>query len=84
VPRLRADFELDGTYGFTPGQSLSCPLTAWAGDADGVVSADSLEAWGEYTTGPFRSQIVKGSHFALYEREAEAILQIRKALSAFT
>jgi medium-chain acyl-[acyl-carrier-protein] hydrolase len=84
VPRLRADFELDGTYRFTPGRALSCPLTAWAGDADSVVSADSLEAWGEHTTGPFQSQIVRGSHFALYEREAESILQIRKALSTFT
>jgi surfactin synthase thioesterase subunit len=84
VPRLRADLELDGTYRFTPGKALSCPLTAWAGDADSVVSADSLQAWGEHTTGPFQSQIFKGSHFALFEHEAEAILQIRKALSAFT
>jgi medium-chain acyl-[acyl-carrier-protein] hydrolase len=84
VPRLRADFELDGTYTFTSGKRLTCPMTAWAGDSDSIVSADSLKGWAEHTSGPFRSQIFKGTHFALYEHEAEAILQIRRALSLFT
>ena len=80
-PRLRADFELDDTYTCEPGEPLSCPITAWAGDSD-VVSETSLAAWAQHTTGPFRSQILQGTHFALYERQVQILAQIRAALAA--
>ncbi|HXB21792.1 MAG TPA: alpha/beta fold hydrolase [Candidatus Solibacter sp.] len=84
APRLRSDFELDDTYTFEPEQPLSCPISAWAGDSDDLVTPDSLEAWREHTRGEFTSQILKGTHFALYEQETEVLRQIRRALSSFT
>jgi medium-chain acyl-[acyl-carrier-protein] hydrolase len=81
APRLRADFELDDTYTFEQDIPLQCPITAWAGDADDLVSADSLEGWRQHTRGEFSSRILKGGHFAFYEQEAEILPQIRKALS---
>ena len=84
APRLRSDFELDGTYRFEPGEKLSCPVTAWAGETDDLAPPTSVKEWGGYTTGPFQFRALKGAHFALYEREAEVLPEIRRALSAYS
>ncbi len=81
APRLRSDFELDNTYTFEPRHPLACPITAWAGDSDGLVPAASLQDWGQHTTGVFQAHILKGAHFSFYERECEIIPRIRQALS---
>lgn len=83
LPRLRADFELNDTYTFAPGTPLACPITAWGGDVDVDVPVDSIEAWREHTRGPFRSQVLPGAHFAIYERENEIFAQIIQELAPF-
>ena len=82
TPRLRADFELDDTYTFEPDVPLECPITAWTGDADDLVSPESMEAWREHTQAAFTSQVLPGGHFAFYEQESTVLAQIRRALSA--
>ena len=63
LPTLRADFELCETH--TPGDEppLDCPILALGGRDDPRVSPADLEAWRDYTRGPFRSEILPGDHF---------------------
>ena len=82
TPRLRADFELDDTYTFEPDLPLECPITAWTGDADDLVSPESMEAWREHTQAAFSGQVLRGGHFAFYEQENLVLAQVRRALSA--
>lgn len=81
MPRLRADFELDDTYTLEPEEPLACPITAWAGDLDDLVSPGKVEAWRDHTRGGFKSRILKGGHFAFYEKEAEVLSQVRMELT---
>ncbi len=80
APRLRADFELDDTYTLEPDVVLECPITAWAGSADELVSPQSVAEWREHTRAAFTSRVLIGGHFAFYEQEGQVLPQVRQAL----
>ena len=63
LPVLRADFELVGTYTYTPEAPLTLPLSAFGGTQDADVSAEQLAAWREQTSGPFTRRMYPGDHF---------------------
>lgn len=63
LPVLRADFELCDTYASSPGVPLTCPVVAFAGDADREVAPAEMAGWAQETTGPFRHCTVPGNHF---------------------
>ena len=46
--------------------SLTCPIVAFAGTEDEIVSVEEVAAWGEYTRAPFRLCVLPGGHFAFY------------------
>lgn len=82
-PLLRADFEVNETYVHTPGEPLSCPVTAIGGIADEEVSKEDLEHWRDTTTGPFELHMLPGDHFFLNGAAKTELLRIvaRKLLS---
>ena len=63
MPLLRADFTLDQTYSYTEAAPLSCPIIAFGGLEDAIVSLKSLEAWRRQTTSTFRILSFPGGHF---------------------
>ena len=65
LPGLRADFALVETYRYIPKPALDCPISAFGGDQDATVPADSLTAWRHQTKSTFRMQILPGKHFFL-------------------
>jgi surfactin synthase thioesterase subunit len=65
IKSLRADFELNETYGWLAGPGLSCPVSAFMGDDDIEVSRWEMAAWQEVTTGPFTLRTFAGGHFYL-------------------
>ena len=73
VPALRADLALTETYVYRPGAPLACPIVAYAGDSDPVVSGEQLEHWREQTSGTFACRIFDGHHFYL-NRARDALL----------
>lgn len=83
APRLRSDLELDDTYNFEPGEPLPCPIRAWSGDSDSVASADAMKAWERHTRGACKLEILRGTHFALHEREEQVLRRIRNDLTPF-
>jgi medium-chain acyl-[acyl-carrier-protein] hydrolase len=74
LPLLRADFALCQTYSYAREQSLTCPISAFGGLQDADVSRESLGAWSEQTSGPFKMRIFPGDHFFL-QKEWVSLLQ---------
>ena len=62
---LRADFRAVETYRFVPGQALDCPIVAYIGADDLVVSSQSMEAWRRHTGKSFLLRTLAGDHFYL-------------------
>lgn len=66
IPAIRGDYRAFETY-TDPGHLLSCPVTAFLGDADPLVTPDDARAWARHTTGPATLRVLPGGHFHLTE-----------------
>ena len=73
VPALRADLALTETYTYRDAPPLTCPIAAYAGASDPIVSEARLAGWRVQTTGEFSCRLFAGHHFYLV-RAREALL----------
>jgi surfactin synthase thioesterase subunit len=72
---LDQDAELSATYTDPGGAPVPCPLHAWGGDADEVVTAEHVTGWAGYTEVIFHERQFPGGHdFCLDTPEASAAL----------
>ncbi len=74
LPILRADFQLTSTYVYKDDRPLTCPVTAFAGADDQVVTRAEVEGWREHTAGKFTLRIFHGDHMFL-KTERGALLE---------
>jgi len=65
IPLLRADFAVCDHYTFTPGERLTCSLSAFGGLQDPHARRDELEAWRVHTCATFAVRLFPGDHFYL-------------------
>lgn len=72
LPTIRADCTITETYSYTNEAPLDCPISAFGGLQDQMVSRDDLEAWRNQTTASFSLRMFPGDHFFL--RSAEPLL----------
>ncbi|WP_329558212.1 alpha/beta fold hydrolase [Streptomyces uncialis] len=84
MPGLRADFQLNDTYRYTPEPRLDCPVTAFGGRQDSHVDEDGIAAWADRTTGPFTMRMLDGGHFFLHSSQAELLRAIKVVLHRTT
>jgi medium-chain acyl-[acyl-carrier-protein] hydrolase len=63
LPTLRADFTAAETYSQEPDPPLPCPITAFAGSDDPVVSGAGVQAWAAHSGAGFRAHVLPGDHF---------------------
>jgi surfactin synthase thioesterase subunit len=82
LPPIRADYKAIETYACPPGTKVSCPITAFAGDVDPVISFDQVKAWAECTNGNFDLQVFPGGHFFLDGWSAASVSAIVRLLPA--
>ncbi|MGW1777347.1 thioesterase II family protein [Streptomyces sp. NPDC002104] len=64
LPAIRSDYRAFETY-TDPGHRLACPVTAFLGDEDPLVTAEEARAWAEHTAGPADLRLLPGGHFYL-------------------
>ncbi|MFI7675714.1 thioesterase II family protein [Actinophytocola sp. NPDC049390] len=70
---LRQDAELSATYTDPAGAPVPCPLHAWGGAADEVVTAEHVGGWAPYADRTFHTRQFAGGHdFCLRAPEAAA------------
>jgi surfactin synthase thioesterase subunit len=65
LPMIRADFTMCETYVHAPDLPLSCPITAYGGEADRQVTIADLAAWRCHTIDAFSIHTLPGAHFFL-------------------
>jgi len=63
LPILRADIKLLESYVFAESAPLNCPITAFGGLEDKIVSRAELGAWSDHTRDTFKLQMFPGDHF---------------------
>ncbi len=80
-PILRADFAINETYVYAPKLLLDCPLSAFGGLEDKLVSRSGLEAWREQTRGVFSVRMLPGDHFFLHGARALLLRAINHDLT---
>jgi medium-chain acyl-[acyl-carrier-protein] hydrolase len=78
LPVIRADVTICETYAYQDGAPLDCPLTAFGGRSDSIVSPEELASWIVQTSGEYEVQMFDGDHF--YINSARA--QLLRAVSA--
>jgi medium-chain acyl-[acyl-carrier-protein] hydrolase len=67
---LKADLQVVEDYRYVPQPPLACPIAAYGGTRDPLVTSVELCAWSEQTRSGFRSELYPGDHF--YFRAAES------------
>ncbi|GAQ65853.1 thioesterase II family protein [Streptomyces scabiei] len=82
MPAIRGDYRAAETYVHVPGPPLRCPVVALTGDADPRAAVAEVEAWREYTEGPFTTQVFKGGHFFLNDHPDAVHGTVRDRLSS--
>jgi medium-chain acyl-[acyl-carrier-protein] hydrolase len=81
MPILRADFQINETYTYTPAPPLDCPITAFAGLDDRRFSQDAVRAWREQTRDSFSFQVFPGGHFFMHSAQALVLRAVAQGLS---
>jgi medium-chain acyl-[acyl-carrier-protein] hydrolase len=68
LPMLRADFALLETYCYREQPPLTCPISAFWGEHDAIVSSEEVEAWHLHTNQMFSLKKVNGGdHFFIHQ-----------------
>lgn len=79
---LTQDAELSATYEDPQGARVPCPLHAWGGVDDDVVTAEHLAGWGAYAGRAFHTRQFAGGHdFCLESPAPLSALRVLFALS---
>ncbi|MFG1945699.1 thioesterase II family protein [Nonomuraea sp. NPDC048826] len=84
LPVVRADFTAAERYQYRPGPLPSCPITAFCGTDDPVVSRTSMEAWAECTASDFALHELPGDHFFLRSAREPLLRRLARTLSSLS
>lgn len=79
-PVLVADFAVNEEYVYQPEVPLAVPVTVFAATGDPGTSSAQAAAWADQTSAAFQLRLVKGGHFAVFERAAEIQRDMADAL----
>ncbi|MEE1737877.1 alpha/beta fold hydrolase [Streptomyces sp. BE147] len=80
LPAIRNDLHLFYSYEHRPRATLTCPVTALAGDSDHNVPTAELPGWRRCGPDGFRSTVLPGSHYYLLDGRKQVIGIIAEAL----
>ena len=80
LPTLRADCALTETYRYTSEPPLACPVLAFGGTDDPLLTQSDLAAWNVHTSKGFSLRMLPGDHFFLRSSESLLLAAISRAL----
>lgn len=82
LPLVRADLHVADGYVDQSGEQLDCPVTAFHGRDDPMVSAEEMAMWSRGTRGPFALHTVSGAHLFDDQGWSEVLARLSEGLSA--
>ena len=80
IPALRADFQLLASFNTTKRPALSCPIIAFGGQDDPLVTPKELNDWSRETNSSFDSTIFPGNHFFIQESKLDIISKLNSII----
>lgn len=80
LPALLADFSVYENYEMVPELPLHCPITAFCGSQDTLVTPHAMEEWQCHTGANFHLEILAGDHFFLGPHIDALTARIRNVL----
>jgi medium-chain acyl-[acyl-carrier-protein] hydrolase len=83
LPILRADFSACETYLHSPGEPLTCPISAFGGVRDPYMGRHDLEAWQAHTQARFAIRMFPGDHFYLRACGSMVVEAIARDLASY-
>ncbi|MGC0367066.1 surfactin synthase thioesterase subunit [Rhodococcus sp. 27YEA15] len=81
LPTIRNDYKAAETYTYQAGSELGCPIHAYIGDTDPMVTEDEARDWSKHTSGEFILQKYTGGHFYLVQHQAAVLKDIGQQLA---
>jgi surfactin synthase thioesterase subunit len=78
---FHADASLFKAYAYQSKPAIDCPITAFGGTLDELVSCSDLSAWHLQTSGTFKLQLLPGSHMFPAESRSLLMTAIKQDLS---
>ncbi len=74
---VTADVDLFATYRYRERPPLKCPIIAFGGEEDGIISQDDLNDWCRFTQGGFQLELLPGTHSSYLSdpRVVELVIQ---------
>ncbi len=84
LPTLRADIALYESYQHSAGPEIRCPVAAYGGERDPLVSAADLAEWRSLVAGPLTARTFPGDHFFLQADPARAARAAQEFLLSMT
>lgn len=81
LPCLRGDYELCATYRHRERPPLECPIMAFAGACDSMVTEASLLAWERHTVSTFQHRMFPGGHFFLHDCREDLVRTVMDRLA---
>ncbi|MEG4499882.1 SDR family NAD(P)-dependent oxidoreductase [Microcoleus sp. F10-C6] len=61
----RLDHQLLQSYIYSNKEPLDCPISAWGGEQDSLVSQDDILGWHQHTNNTFKLHMIPGKHLFL-------------------
>jgi surfactin synthase thioesterase subunit len=83
LPTLRADMHAIETYEYQAGKPLPCPILAFGGSDDSVISMAQVAAWSDQTTDRFRHRIFSGGHFFIRDHYPQVMKFVGERLNEY-
>ncbi|MGB0562560.1 MAG: thioesterase II family protein, partial [Spirulinaceae cyanobacterium] len=81
LPLLKAGARLYEDYQYPPRAPLNCPITAFGGAEDRMITPDLLRGWQQQTHGPFQLRILPGNHLFLHSAESILMENLTECLT---
>mgnify|MGYP002712978855 CR=1 FL=1 len=81
LPVIRADFQIGETYGYVAEPPLACPISAFRGAKDKLVTAANITPWQAETTASFAVRTLPGDHFFINSARPIFLQMIQRVLT---
>lgn len=82
LPLLRADFGLAERYRPSVEPLLTCTMLGLGSTEDEWLDAETLEPWGNLTSGDFETHWFEGDHFYLNQKTEELVTFLKEKITA--
>ncbi|MBR8829127.1 MAG: SDR family NAD(P)-dependent oxidoreductase [Gomphosphaeria aponina SAG 52.96 = DSM 107014] len=80
LPTIRADFQINDTYFYSPKPILDIPITAFGGNVDPYVNGEQILGWREQTRAAFSIFMCRGDHYFIGKQRAFIVEKVAHVL----